>query len=328
MKVFFLFLFLISTVSVSAQSRFRVMTYNVENLFDTRHDTLKNDYEFLPESERHWDNRKYWDKLQKIAKVIAAAGEEQIPDLVGLCEVENDSCLYDLTKRSVLRRAQYRYVMTYSGDERGVDVALLYQPARFKPVMVERINVHPERIGQKQTRDILHVSGLLQSSDTLDVYVCHMPSRSGGKEETEPFRIHTSSILRESVDEILKIRIRPKIVIMGDFNDYPDDKALVRILRTRPYKNEEALPLELYNLALNIVPGSYRYQGAWNTLDQLIVNGELLPARAEVFMPDWLLEKDHSYGGYKPFRTYQGPRYLGGYSDHLPVIADLGIIMK
>ena len=34
---------------------FRVVSYNVENLFDCRHDTLKNDYEFLPDAMRHWN---------------------------------------------------------------------------------------------------------------------------------------------------------------------------------------------------------------------------------------------------------------------------------
>lgn len=327
MKVLFLFLLLIPAVSVLAQSRFRVMTYNVENLFDTRHDTLKNDDEFLPEGERKWDSRKYWDKLQKIAKVIAAVGEEQLPDLVALCEVENDSCLTDLTQRSVLRRAGYRYVMTQSRDARGVDVALLYQPARFRPLLVENIDVHPEEIGQKPTRDILHVTGLLQSSDTLDVYVCHMPSRGGGKEETEPFRIHTASMLRTSVDVILKERKLPHVLIMGDFNDYPHDRSLSQVLKAqRPAEGKgNPSPNDLYNLSYEIKPGTYRYQGEWNTLDHLIVTGNMLPARGRVFMPEWLLEKDNTYGGYKPFRTYQGPRYLGGYSDHLPVFADLNL---
>lgn len=327
MKVLFLFLLLIPAVSVLAQSRFRVMTYNVENLFDTRHDTLKNDDEFLPEGERKWDSRKYWDKLQKIAKVIAAVGEEQLPDLVALCEVENDSCLTDLTQRSVLRRAGYRYVMTQSRDVRGVDVALLYQPARFRPLLVENIDVHPEEIGQKPTRDILHVTGLLQSSDTLDVYVCHMPSRGGGKEETEPFRIHTASMLRTSVDVILKERKLPHVLIMGDFNDYPHDRSLSQVLKAqRPAEGKgNPSPNDLYNLSYEIKPGTYRYQGEWNTLDHLIVTGNMLPAHGRIFMPEWLLEKDNTYGGYKPFRTYQGPRYLGGYSDHLPVFADLNL---
>lgn len=327
MKVLFLFLLLIPAVSVPAQSRFRVMTYNVENLFDARHDTLKNDDEFLPEGERKWDSRKYWDKLQKIAKVIAAVGEEQLPDLVALCEVENDSCLTDLTQRSVLRRAGYRYVMTQSRDARGVDVALLYQPARFRPLLVENIDVHPEEIGQKPTRDILHVTGLLQSSDTLDVYVCHMPSRGGGKEETEPFRIHTASLLRTSVDVILKERKLPRLLIMGDFNDYPHDRSLSQVLKAqRPAEGKgNPSPKNLYNLSYDIKPGTYRYQGEWNTLDHLIVTGNMLPARGRVFMSEWLLEKDNTYGGYKPFRTYLGPRYLGGYSDHLPVFVDLNL---
>ncbi|MCF0160807.1 MAG: endonuclease [Bacteroidaceae bacterium] len=322
-SVVFLLVQMLFGLPLSAQQRFRVMTYNVENLFDVKHDSLKNDYEFLPTSKLNWTKRRYWDKLDKIAKVIAAVGEGQLPELVGLCEVENDTCLYDLTRRSSLRRAGYRYVMTNSGDERGIDVALLYLPARFKVIEVERINVKPEVIKKKPTRDILHVTGLLQSKDTLDVYVCHMPSRNGGKEKSQAFRIHTNKKLRESVDAMLQRRKVPRILIMGDFNDYPKDKSLSVILDARKWDRRQTDKNALYNLCYDVKPGSYRYQGYWNTLDQIIVNGRLLPATAQVFMAKWLLTKDKTHGGEKPFRTYQGPLYLGGYSDHLPVYADL-----
>ena len=109
----------------------RVMSYNVENLFDYEHDNLKDDSEFLPDAQRKWNRKKYKRKLNAIASVITAVGEWEAPALVGLCEVENERALTDLTKRSKLRRQGYRFVMTDSPDERGIDVALLYQPGSF-----------------------------------------------------------------------------------------------------------------------------------------------------------------------------------------------------
>ncbi len=131
-------LLIISTLQASSpadtlQSRtLRVMEWNVENLFDTVHDEGFQDQEFLPGSERRWTSHRYWQKMTELARVVVAVGEDGgIPDLIGLCEVENDSVLTTFTRRSVLRHLGYRYVMSRSEDLRGVDVALLYQPARF-----------------------------------------------------------------------------------------------------------------------------------------------------------------------------------------------------
>lgn len=112
---------------------------NCENLFDTKHDSLKNDLAFTPDGSYHWTRTRYWNKLNHIAKELIALGEHEhqewrIPDLVALCEVENDTVLTDLTKRSLLRRAGYEYLMTSSPDERGIDVALMYIPSSFSPL--------------------------------------------------------------------------------------------------------------------------------------------------------------------------------------------------
>ena len=102
------------TLSFAQQIRFRVVSWNVENLFDIHHDSLKNDREFLPDALRHWNYTRYKKKLTDMARVITAVGEWEPPALVGLCEVENDTVLRDLTRRSPLKELNYRYVMTDS----------------------------------------------------------------------------------------------------------------------------------------------------------------------------------------------------------------------
>ena len=187
---------------------FRVVSYNVENLFDCRHDTLKNDYEFLPDAMRHWNYTKYKKKLDAIARTITAVGGWTPPALAALCEVENDSVLRDLTRRSVLKEAGYRYVMTNSPDQRGIDVALLYQRDQFKLISHQGIPI-PHRSGKKKfrpTRDILHVCGMLLNSDTLDIFVVHLPSRSGGAKESEPYRLFAAGQLKAAVHSIYYYR--------------------------------------------------------------------------------------------------------------------------
>ena len=189
-----------SAAPAQAQHAFRVMEYNVENLFDCRHDSLKQDTEFLPGSVRNWMYRRFQDKVNKIGKVILAAGKEQVPDLVGLCEVENDYCLKSLTRYSPLREVGYKYVMTSSPDERGIDVALLYQPVSFRLLASQKIRIPSDSLGMRPTRDVLYVSGRVVSGDTLDVFVCHLPSRVGGAKKTDPYRLWVARRIRQAAD--------------------------------------------------------------------------------------------------------------------------------
>jgi len=330
----FILALLLSGGQIFAQKSFRVMFYNVENLFDCRHDTLKNDYEFLPNSMRAWHYGKYKQKVTNISKVITAVGEWDPPALVGLCEVENDSVLTNLVKYSPLKKFGYRYIMTHSCDERGIDVALLYQRGSFRLIEHDSIRiVFPDK-HQRATRDILHVAGQVINGDTLDVFVCHMPSRTGGEKESEPSRILAASFLKNYSDSLFLVRTHPNILIMGDFNDYPHNKSISEVLGA---KAPSTTPddKKLYNLLAEREKdktfGSYKYQGEWNILDQLIVSGFLLNNKEGLFTSEkqagicnqsFLLEKDEKYSGVKPFRTYYGMKYQGGYSDHLPVFLD------
>lgn len=315
---------------------FRVMCYNVENLFDCEHDSLKNDYEFLPNAPKRWTYSKYKDKLIKISRVIVSVGGDQLPDLVGLCEVENERTMRDLTRYSPLKEAGYRYIITDSPDERGIDVALLYQPERFKVLGRQDINIPSESIGRRPTRDILHVTGRVLTTDTLDVFVCHLPSRAGGQRKSEAYRLFVADILKHAVDSVMTERENGKVLIVGDFNDYPYNKSLTSVLgATAPKKDEAINPSSLYNLMDGRKGGTYRYRGEWGILDQIIVSGSLLQPEnslhtsydlARIVSFPFLLEEDKKYGGFVPYRTYWGAKYTGGYSDHLPVAVD--ILMK
>ncbi|RGV39819.1 endonuclease/exonuclease/phosphatase family protein [Bacteroides clarus] len=335
--------FLTITSSLYGQTKkdtltFRVMGYNVENLFDCRHDTLKNDYEFLPDAVRHWNYSKYKKKLDAVARVIIAVGEWSPPALVALCEVENDSVLRDLTRYSVLREADYRYVITHSPDERGINVALLYQRGLFKLLSGQSYSVTKAHKSNRPTRDILHVSGLLLNKDTLDVFVVHFPSRSGGAKVSEPYRLSAAQRLKEVTDSLFRVRTHPQIIVMGDFNDYPCNKSVQKILRAGvpPIEADSSDTRALYHLLArkSIADkhfGSYKYQGEWGLLDHIILSGNLLitdsplstaEAKAGIFSAPFLLTEDKKYGDSQPFRTYYGMKYQAGYSDHLPVWAE------
>ena len=324
MKRFFLFLLVCTffQITVCSQQGMTVMFFNVENLFDPEDDPLKDDDAYTPDGDYHWTRSRYRDKLDAVSKVIVAADEDQAPALVGLSEVENETVMEDLTEHSALRQAGYRFVMTDSPDRRGIDVALLYRRSFFRLVGQESLRVNLRAYGGGATRDILHVTGVLENHDTIDVYVCHWPSRYNGTEQSEPLRMCAATVVRASVDSIFSVRRKPYVIIMGDLNDGPDDPAVRDVL---------ASDGTLVTVMDHLDGGSYKYDGRWDKYDQFVVsesfiNGlgctELLGV--EIMDLPFLLTDDDNYGGQKPFRTYNGRRYQGGYSDNLPVKMRIG----
>lgn len=310
---------------------FSALFYNVENYFDYKNDTLQNDEEYLPESMRRWDRYKFYDKRNKIAKVLIAAGKWNVPSIIGLAEVESRYAMESLAFDSPLKKLNYKIIHKESPDRRGIDVALLYKPETFEPVDTHFYRVDYPFAPEKTTRDILHAVGKIGEGDTLHVFVNHWPSRWGGQVESQPKRIAAARTLRKAIDSLQNKVPAAKILIMGDLNDYPDNKSIAEVLRaSKPAGAPQAG--RLYNLSWpahkQSNTGSHKYKGEWGMLDQVIVSGTLLQKQASLRTSEkhlrivrfpFLLEKDDKYVGHKPYRTYIGFRFHGGFSDHLPV---------
>ena len=299
---------------VGAQS-LTFVELNCENLFDYLHDEGKQDEEYLPEATRHWTKKRYWRKLNNIAQEPLSCSDEGIPDLIALCEVENDSVMRDLTKRSLLRNADYEYLMTSSPDQRGIDVALLYSPFTFSPIRSYPIRVEPIE-GMRATRDILYVCGETVSGDTLHVFVVHQPSKFGGEKHTRPFRQLVADRVCKSVDSIYAVSPDSKLIIAGDFNDHADGYSL------KTYYQHGLMNITTNAQVENGVKGTYRYKGEWESIDHVLGSAYIYNkvCQSLIHAPLFLLEEESQYGGYRPRRTYNGMRYQTGYSDHLPLI--------
>lgn len=330
----FLFSFIISSWGQDS-SLYLIGFYNVENLFHPQCDTVNRDKSFTPGGSHKWTYKRYFTKINRIAKVILAMGKSSPPDLMGLAEIESKEVLYDLCYRSPLKKYQYRFVHYDSPDHRGIEVALLYRPDRLTVLHEEVIPVTFPFDPDSRNRDILLVSALFPNGDTLFLFINHWTSRYGGLAATLPKRNYYAQTLREKTDSLFAVHPSFSIFIMGDFNDYPEDESLKEILRANPLHGSIETK-RLYNL-MSTIPdfrnqGTHKYEDFWGCLDQIIVSGNLLKKgsslkvrnqEAVIFSENFMLENDRKYGGDKPFRTYLGPRYIGGYSDHLPVMVYL-----
>jgi predicted extracellular nuclease len=307
----------------------RIAFYNTENFYDTRNDTLKNDEEFLPNGAKHWTYQRFRLKIVRLYQTFTAMGEGEMPAVIGLCEVENRDVLNSLIYDTPLQKAGYRIIHRDSPDARGVDVAILYRPDIFKPDTSSWLNVPlPEN---ETTREILHVQGRLWGKDTIHIYVNHWPSRFGGAGASAAKRLAAASTLAASVKEVLSSNPSSNIVIMGDFNDEPGDESIQALNKIIMNDNEDSIPT-LINLSekksILDYEGTIKHQGSWSIFDQVIVSPSMIygnsgciveSRKTEIFSPRFLLELDVTYTGFKPFRTYSGPSYNNGYSDHLPV---------
>lgn len=312
MKHSALFLLILTCLCFEARAQ-RIVWWNVENLFDCQHDSLKDDLEFLPEGSYHWTRGRYWKKLDDLSRTIAAISDDDAwPMVIGMCEVENDTVLRDLTRRSPLRMAHYAYIHEEGQDVRGIDVAMLYDSLQFHPFGHETRRIPSAEHGFHPTRDILHVWGRCPTlPDTLHIIIVHLPSRSGSGGKGEAHRRLAVTTLCHLLDELAG----KSILLMGDFNAEPTDN----IFRSIYERMTSLMPQS--RKELRRAQGTYHFRKLWGFLDHILVSQNLLPfveKQAHVGRFPFLLTEKGT-----PRRTFQGPVYKGGVSDHLPIWVDL-----
>jgi hypothetical protein len=307
-----------------------VMFYNLENFFDTEDDSLKQDNEFLPNGDRRWSNYRFYTKMTRISKVISNTGNWEPPILIGLCEVENRKVLEKLVSYAPLKSWNFQIIHKDSPDERGIDVAAIYRPAVFTPVTYRYFPPVPIGDPPPFTREILYVSGIVGETDTIHIFFNHWPSRYSGLMETRTQRQQAAMRLKYEIEILQKKHKNPSIVVMGDFNDQPEDESLLKFLKAE--KDTTGLPGHLVNLSFRWMKegkGTLKFQTQWDIFDQIIVSESLLhtgsmlyslPDDARILDAPFLLEPDEKHTGMKLNRTYEGFSYHGGYSDHLPVL--------
>ena len=346
MKRIFVILGLTACLAWIRAEDLRVVSYNVENLFHPKHDTVcidsttfieKDDYEWTPDGERRWSYTRYYRKVENIARVLTNIGEWDGVDIVGLQEVENALCVKRLCY--TLRPGEYDFVHYESPDPRGIDVALVYKKSRVDTIATRAIRVSASLNdgmsaakplnGELITRDILSVcakikaksEGVKANGDTIHFFVCHLPSQRGGAAETEWKRDAVKKVLQGGVDSVLAIDPQAKIVIMGDFNGEPKPSegggdpgdGLRGVSYQEPVNGKET--------------GTHKFHGRWSCLDQFYTSPSLDSlSRAEIYNAAWIQEPDEKYLDLKPKRTYNGFRYQkDGFSDHLPIVLTVSL---
>lgn len=307
-----------------------VVFYNVENLFDTVDDPHKNDNEFTPQSDKNWTEERYHKKLDDLARVLSSVNKDDLPEIIGLAEVENRKVLLDLVQSDGLKKGKYRIIHFESPDVRGIDCALLYRPKEFKPVKSFPVRIKSAGDLNFKTRDILYVKGLAPRREELHIFVNHWPSRVGGQQESEPKRMEVAAILKSKIDSIENVNPGANIIVIGDMNDEPTDKSLHEVLGAQKPGDTSAGLVNLMFADKLENKGSYYYRGHYNMLDNIVVSTSLLDNRGfvcnerkgRIFQQEWMVFKNRD-GSVSPNRTYGGNNYYGGISDHFPVYFEL-----
>ena len=317
-KLRLLFIAIMCTVALNAmaQKKFSVYGvgfYNQENLFDTCHDVGKRDFEYLPTGSYRWNARKYKSKLRNMSRALADMGTDVLPGVgcavIGLSEVENEKVLDDLTAEEPLRARGYKYILVEGPDMRGVDVALLYNPALFTPTdtvyhyyykkeevaedtvralrltaeqlaLVDSARLDTAAVETNLPQNISHTRGFLTitgnlAGEAVTIIVCHWPSRFSGSERRE----WAGQQVHKIVEDLLARNPDNKVFVMGDLNDDPTNKSVTEGLRGKA-NISEVKDGDMYNPWYNILvkegQGTLAYGGSWNLFDQILMTPNLL----------------------------------------------------
>lgn len=289
-----------------------VMFWNLENYFDWRDDGAnESDSDFSPSGSRHWTPSRFYAKSNAIAKSVWWISDNygKLPDVVGVAEVENRDVLMRLLHSTSLYKAGYSIVHFDSPDRRGIDVALLWRRENL-----EYLSALPCHVDGLQTRDILLVQFIRKNDNARMAFiVVHLPSKFGGG-KTAWKRKKAASRLREVADSVYNAGFG-NIVVMGDFNDTP-----------RAGEFDVLKPL-LENKSESLASkgeGTIRFNGKWDLIDMFWTTGPMSDSSSmHIVRIPFLTVRDNTMSGEKPLRTYVGPNYTGGVSDHCPVLLEV-----
>ncbi len=333
--IFFIFAFI--NVNAQEKKKFKIHTvafYNLENLFDTINDPLKFD-EASPIMEMSASNRAevYENKVRNMARVVADIGFEDTkntPAIIGVSEVENRQVLVDLVNDPQLLHKDYGIIHFDSPDARGIDVALLYQKALFKPIDTSshELLIYDDSTRKRVfTRNQLLVTGELDG-DLIHILVNHWPSRSGGEARSRSKRVGAAKLNKRLIDSLQSIDPYAKIITMGDLNDNPTNASVKDVLKAERKAKNVGLK-GIYNPMEEFFKkglGSNAYRDAWSLFDQILISQPFLEKdyssfrfyKAGIFNKYYLTNKHGRYKGY-PFRSFADGGFSGGFSDHFPV---------
>ena len=313
----------------------RVAFWNLENFFDPFVDSTRTYNDYTEDGAQHWTMSRFYKKRNNLYKTILSLSKDNPLAIIGLCEVENTFVTTMLFHETPLKKHNYKVIHYEGDDRRGIDVALVYSIDKLQLIYSEAIKIRGPNNNKIKTRDILYVKFYDRVGDTLHCFVNHWPSRYGGEKETIYLREMAARNLKSKVDSlVLNCFDFPKIIIMGDFNDTPFDNSILNVLRAKPpeeFTKEDTLVNLFANDKRLGFEGTLKHQYRWQIFDQIIISKSLYDSKslhyvkksARIFHKDFLFIEDVTYGGKKLFRTYVGPKYYGGYSDHLPVYIDL-----
>ncbi|MBR5141748.1 MAG: hypothetical protein IKW55_04625 [Bacteroidales bacterium] len=298
----------------AAQDEKLAVFWNLENFFDyVDGGEGESDREWSSTGSRRWTKTRFYTKCDAIAKTMFWIGEKygRMPDVIGVAEVENSGVLYKLLSSSLLRKYDYKVVHYDSHDRRGIDVALLYRSSVYRKVS-SSVTV-PEYDAQKlSTRDILQVCLESVDGERINVLVNHHPSKYGGSQASESRRDAAMTAMRNLCDSLAVADSGIPVIAMGDFNDTPDGEQ---------FRMLDGVLVNKADSLFRAGQGTIRFEGKWNLIDMFMVSGSISEKSAmEILQVPFLMTYEKKYPGLKPLRTYSGPRYIGGVSDHCPIV--------
>jgi predicted extracellular nuclease len=327
---FLLILFISGCLSLQTHRKtkeFRLMFYNVENLYDTIDEPHVQDNEYMPNSIKNWTSERYRKKIADLAQVLCLGGNKVPPAIIGFAEVENKEVVQDIFRESCFESQKYAIIHGNNREPRGINVALAYRKDQFRHLGHKLLFINRSDEKSHNWSGILYVKGIVFGSDTLHLFINHWKSRNGEQDETEIKRMYEAQALRRAIDSLSFLFRNPKIILMGDFNDEPADSSMRTIINRKP----DTTGTQMQNLMLALEKpgdGTYSHKGRWLFFDQVLVSNSLLNSGTNLHVKegslkvvkyDFMLKYNEKADDQIPFKTYAGDNYLGGISDHLPL---------
>lgn len=307
----------------SGGQKLRLLFLNADRLYDTTDNEGTADDDYTPEGSMKWDGRKYEKRCEDIAGILSSLNSEDIPGIIALSGIENESIAKDILSSRKLRKPGYSILASSFYPGSGI---VLASSGGSTELLEKKIIIPDLNPGLSEISVMLYCKVKTGDGATYHFFLNEWPDRINGGNQSSSTRMACAAALRKEIDLILNFEREARIIIMGSFYDEPTDGSIMNLLNATN-KRKNLSYRDLYNLYYDRHnmedQGTIMVNGIWQMSDFIIVSPSLLK-EGEYFSVNYdggrIGEPSSTFGP-----TYLGNEYTGGSGAHLPVFIDLGL---
>jgi hypothetical protein len=344
--IFLLFPFVLwaqKPLKVKSKNKLNIAYWNTENFYDTLFQKSNDTGIYV----RNWNSEKYMHKVNLLVSHMNQMFPKQLPHILALSEIENESILQDIISHPSIAKAGYLFKAGKKNENTPFINAVIYNPKKVTLISDTSIRI------SNNLEDVL-LANFAAKKDTFQVVVLNFVNHTflTDFEKKLPLNqnaVHTSRLNATLLSPEIK---KYPLVLLGSFYEEKNNLIISVILSAHKYDSMEYKKLKYANLSHNLdsidaytyytesqvkediksdfyenLPNSYQYNLQGFDYDHALLEKSFFDKRNKwnympnsymVYKPMDLVNSSPRYRN-APLKTFFNQQWQKGFSDHYAI---------